>query len=619
MLSSQTRPVDVDELHSVLKKVFGYDEFRPLQQQIIEGLIAGEHQFVLMPTGGGKSLCYQIPALVCKGVAIVVSPLIALMQDQVSALKANGVRAEYLNSSLSYDEKNAILDALESNELDLIYVAPERLMTEMFLNILDDLDISLFAIDEAHCISQWGHDFRQEYLMLSQCRQRYPEVPFITLTATADKQTRADIIQQLDLAQAKVSVASFSRPNIRYTVIEKYNPTQQILKFMEERPDDSGIIYCATRKRVEEVAELLKKNKINALPYHAGLSNNHRRNAQNAFKDDDINVIVATVAFGMGIDKPNVRFVVHYDISKNIESYYQETGRAGRDGLAADAMLFYGIGDIAKVRGIIESNNNEEQRRIECHKLAAMVSFAEALACRRKVLLNYFGETLAESCGNCDVCLNPPETYDALEDAQKALSCVYRLQQRFGVSYVIEVLRGSNNKRIQQFGHQRLSTYGIGKDSSKEAWMSIFRQLIHLGYIEQDIANYSVLRLLPKAREVLRGEVGVELAKPRISQARIKSKKRTKSQTKKFDRDDLSQADQHLFEVLRQKRKEISNDQNVAPFIVFSDRSLIELALKKPKTADEFLKISGVGEHKLAAYGDIFMETLSQQIDLGSV
>jgi ATP-dependent DNA helicase RecQ len=566
-------------------------------------LIRGEDAFVIMPTGGGKSLCYQIPALHRPGVAIVVSPLISLMKDQVDALRANGLRAAFYNSSLNEGDARRILAELHSGELDLLYVAPERLMAEAFLERLAEVDIALFAIDEAHCVSQWGHDFRPEYVQLGRLRGLFPAVPLIALTATADVQTRADIIDRLGLRQASCYVAGFDRPNIRYTVIDKQKPFAQLTTFLASRPaDDAGIVYALSRKRVEDVAAKLSAAGITAAPYHAGLPDRERGRVQEAFQRDELQVVVATVAFGMGIDKPNVRFVVHYDLPRNIESYYQETGRAGRDGLPAEALLLFGYGDIAVARSLIENGGNAEQNRIELHKLNAMVGFAEAVTCRRRVLLGYFGETLAEDCGNCDLCLTPPERYDATEEAQKALSCVYRVGQRFGMGHVIDVLRGSQNQRIQQLGHDRLSTYAIGRDLSQDVWGSIFRQLVHLGYLEQDMGNYSVLRLTAKAKPLLRGEERLVLARPRLRPAPVK-------QPAKRGREDLPY-DEGLFQALRALRKRLADEQQVPPFVVFSDATLVAMAALRPATPEEMGRVSGVGAHKLGRYGADFLQEI---------
>jgi ATP-dependent DNA helicase RecQ len=560
-----------------------------------------------MPTGGGKSLCYQIPALHRTGVAIVVSPLISLMKDQVDSLVANGVAAACYNSTLGESEARKVLTRLHAGKLNLLYVAPERLMNDSFLEKLLGIEIALIAIDEAHCVSQWGHDFRPEYVQLGRLRSIFPKVPLIALTATADPQTRSDIVDRLGLATAPCHVASFDRPNIRYTVVAKQKPFHQLQEFLKVRPSESGIIYALSRKRVEEVASRLADAGIAAAPYHAGLPDRERERVQEAFQRDDLQIVVATVAFGMGIDKPNVRFVVHYDLPRNIESYYQETGRAGRDGMPAEALLLFGYGDIAISRALIESGGNPEQNRIEINKLNAMVGCAEALTCRRRVLLGYFGEDLEEDCGNCDICLIPPERFDATEEAQKALSCVYRVGQRFGMGHVIDVLRGSHNQRIQSLGHDRLSTYGIGRDRSQESWGGLLRQLVHLGYLSQDMGNYSVLKLTEKARPLLRGEERLTLARPRLRPAASKA-------TQKKGRGELP-CDEELFQQLRALRKQLADEQLVPPFVVFGDATLLEMAARRPKNFEEMAIISGVGAHKLGRYGPAFLSVITHYID----
>lgn len=594
-----------------LQQIFGYAEFRSHQQAIITSLIEGEDNFVLMPTGGGKSLCYQVPALIRPGTAIVISPLISLMQDQVLALQANGVAAACYHAGITSTEAKRVLARLHNNQLDLFYIAPERLMTERFLSRLDDIELALFAIDEAHCVSQWGHDFRPEYLQLGQLRHRFKEIPIIALTATADKQTRHDILTQLRLTHAKVHVASFNRPNIRYTVIEKQQPFKQLTTFLSTRKNDFGIVYCLSRKRVEAVANKLQQHGYEALPYHAGLPTEQRQHAQMSFQRDDVHIIVATIAFGMGIDKPNVRFVVHYDLPKHIEGYYQETGRAGRDGLPSEGLLLYGLQDIAIAKGLIKSSDNLEQQRIELHKLNCMTAFAEAQSCRRQILLNYFNETMAEPCGNCDICINPPESYDGTIDAQKALSCVYRLRERYGVNYVVDVLCGKNHERIQRLGHNKLSTYGIGKDISRETWFSLFRQLIHRGYLEQDIAQYSTLRLTPLSWQILRGESKIQFARARLKHTQTtqsKAKPRSPSSTRTPTAS--AQYNPQLFEALRQLRKRLADAASVPPFIVFSDAVLTEITIHLPQNADELLAINGIGPKKLAAYGEEFLAVI---------
>lgn len=593
-----TNPLDT------LRSVFGYRAFRPLQQEIVERLIRGEDAFVLMPTGGGKSLCYQLPALHRSGVAVVVSPLISLMKDQVDALRANGVQAAYYNSSLAQAEARQVLGALHAGRLDLLYVAPERLLTEEFLERLQGLEVALFAVDEAHCISQWGHDFRPEYVQLGRLRRLFPEVPLVALTATADRQTRQDILAGLGLEEAARFITSFDRPNIRYTVLEKRQPARQLAQFLAGHEREAGIVYALSRRRVEEVARRLSEAGLAAAAYHAGLSDGERQRVQDLFLRDELQIVVATVAFGMGIDKSNVRFVVHYDLPKNIESYYQETGRAGRDGLPAEALLLYGGGDAALCRGLIDKGHNEQQVRIERHKLNAMTAFAEALTCRRRVLLGYFGEQLTEDCGNCDVCLHPPQRYDATEHARKALSCVYRVGQRFGAGHVIDVLRGARNDRIARLRHDRLSTYGIGADLDRDAWNSLLRQLVHYGYLDQDIGNYSVLRLTRKALPLLRGEEELWLARPRV---KVRGGKKASSRERAGQ-----ECDPTLFEALRELRKELARRDGVPPFVIFSDATLAEMGATRPRDEQELLAINGVGQVKLERYGQDFLALLAE-------
>jgi ATP-dependent DNA helicase RecQ len=586
-----------------LSQIFGYKDFRPYQQEVIEALIDGHDLFVLMPTGGGKSLCYQIPALHRPGVAIVVSPLISLMKDQVDAQNANGVRAAFYNSSLKAAEARKTLARLHDNSLDLLYVAPERLMSDSFIERLQDIEIALFAIDEAHCISQWGHDFRPEYRQLGRLRQLLPGPPIIALTATADPHTREDILKGLGLTGARTFVTGFDRPNIRYTVVDKIKAAAQLRDFLAAHPGEEGIVYALSRKRVEAIANDLNKAGISAAAYHAGLSDDVRQEAQNAFQHDDIQVIVATVAFGMGIDKSNIRFVVHYDLPKNIESYYQETGRAGRDGLSAEALLFFGYGDIVIARSLIEQGYNQERKRIELHKLNSMVAFGEAQSCRRRILLGYFGDKLGWDCGNCDICLNPPQQIDVTEEARKALSCVYRVGQRFGMGHILEVLRGSKNQRLIQLGHDRLSTYGIGADRPREFWAALLRHLINQGFLLQDIANYSILSLTGEAGPLLRGEQAFIMPEPRLRAPVKKEKSRRKPVG---DRE----YDQNLFEKLRKLRKEIAVELGVPPFVVFSDTSLVEMAALRPRNDGEMLDITGVGKYKLEHYGPRFLKVL---------
>jgi len=593
-----------DPVSRTLRQVFGLTGFRPLQREIVETLLAGQDAFVLMPTGGGKSLCYQLPALLRPGLAIVVSPLISLMKDQVDALREHGVAAEFYNSALGPDAARRVLRKLHAEELDLLYVAPERLMSEDFLERIADVPVALVAVDEAHCVSQWGHDFRPEYAALGELRPRFPDAPLIALTATADPHTREDIVRVLGLGGAGRYIGSFDRPNIRYTVLEKHRPREQLERFIVSQGQESGIVYALSRKRTEEIAGHLAGAGVRAAAYHAGLPAEVREEVQNRFLKDDLQVVVATVAFGMGIDKPDVRFVVHHDMPKNIEGYYQETGRAGRDGLPAEALLLYGAQDVVMARRLVEGTENPEQRRIESHKLQSMIALAESLTCRRRVLLGYFGEALDADCGNCDICLNPPETFDATVEAQKVLSCVYRVGERFGLKYVVDVLRGADTERIRHLGHDRLSTYGIGKDMGDDEWASIVRQLIHRGMLVQDIANYSVLRLTPKARPVLRGEETVVLARPRMKTKTPKGKKKARVPAA------VAAEDVGLFEALRALRKTLADEQGVPPYVIFGDAALIQMSHDKPATEEAFLAITGVGQVKLERYGAVFMDAI---------
>ncbi|MEM8206968.1 ATP-dependent DNA helicase RecQ [Morganella morganii] len=589
---------------AILRQVFGYQQFRAGQSDIIDTVTGGRDCLVVMPTGGGKSLCYQIPALMLPGLTVVVSPLISLMKDQVDQLRLLGVEAGYLNSAQTQQEQQKVLEGCHNNRIKLLYVAPERLLMSSFIRQLQQWQPSLLAVDEAHCISQWGHDFRPEYCAIGELRQHLPGVPVIALTATADNTTRSDICSRLRLSDPLIHISSFDRPNIRYTLVEKYKAFDQLWMFVRGQKGQCGIIYCNSRNKVEDVAARLQKRGLSVAAYHAGLDNSQREWVQDAFLKDNLQVVVATVAFGMGINKSNVRFVAHFDIPRNIESYYQETGRAGRDGVSAEAVLFYDPADMAWLRRCLDEKPAGSQKDIEQHKLNAMGAFAQAQTCRRLVLLNYFGENRQTPCGNCDICLDPPKQYDGLVEAQQALSCIYRAGQRFGLGYIVDVLRGSNNQRIREYGHDKLAVYGIGKDKSQEHWVSVLRQLIHLGLITQNIANYSALQLTESARPVLRGEVPLQLAVPRIQN--IKPRQTARSYGGNYDK--------KLFAKLRKLRKSIADEENIPPFVVFNDATLIEMAEQCPVRANDLLLINGVGERKLERFGDAFMALIREHL-----
>ena len=587
-----------------LQQIFGFSEFRPLQGDIIATLMAGGDALVLMPTGGGKSLCYQIPAIARAGCGIVVSPLIALMQDQVSALRLAGVRAKFLNSTLSIDEVQRIEAALQRDEIDLLYIAPERLIQARTLSLLQKIPIALFAIDEAHCVSQWGHDFRADYLQLSLLHELFPDIPRIALTATADARTRQEIITRLQLDEAEQFIAGFDRPNIRYRIGLKQNGKQQLLRFLkDEHPHDAGIVYCLSRKKTEEIATWLSDQGFDALPYHAGMDAEIRAYHQRRFLREEGVIIVATIAFGMGIDKPDVRFVAHLDLPKTVESYYQETGRAGRDGLPADAWLVYGLQDVIKLRQLMEgSQGSEEHMRAEQQRLNAMLGLCEITSCRRQALLAYFGDELESPCGNCDTCLQAPETWDGTEAARKALSAVWRTDQRFGVNHVIDVLRGANNDKIFQFDHQKLPVYGIGDELDNNQWRSVFRQLVARGYMSVDMERYGALRLEEKCRALLRGDETIELRKD--NKLKISKARKPKVEL-------ANDAEMDLFEALRACRKQYADDLGVPPYMIFHDSTLQEMALLKPVTLEEFAEISGVGANKLDRYGAGFLAAIA--------
>ncbi|MFI2810405.1 MULTISPECIES: DNA helicase RecQ [Microbulbifer] len=590
----------------VLEHTFGFADFRGPQEAVISTLMEGGDALVLMPTGGGKSLCYQIPALARPGCGVVISPLIALMQDQVETLQAAGVRAAFLNSSLPFDQAQDIETQLLHGELDMLYLAPERLLQPRTLGLLERVQLSLFAIDEAHCVSQWGHDFRADYLQLDCLHRQFPNVPRIALTATADQRTRGEIARRLDLESARHFVSSFDRPNIQYRIAQKNNPRRQLLQFLrDEQQGNAGIVYCLSRSKVENTADWLCQQGFTAVPYHAGLPADTRATHQRQFLREEGVIVVATIAFGMGIDKPDVRFVAHLDLPKSVEAYYQETGRAGRDGEPATALLLYGLEDVVKLGQMMAgSEGSEEHKRGERGRLNAMLGLCEITSCRRQALLRYFAEELPRPCGNCDTCLEPPETWDGTQAAAKLLSCVYRTGQRFGAAHVIDVLRGSNSEKIHRFDHHQLSTWGIGTELSTAEWRGVVRQLVVRGYLEVDGEAFGALKLTQACRPLLRGEEEIQLRKLPAAARQGPGERRTTSAT------EIDTADQPLWEALRACRKRLADERGVPPYVVFHDATLREMVAAKPQSEVELLAISGVGDSKLARFGADFLEVL---------
>ena len=607
MLDSPLSPKIIEKptALSVLKSVFGYQSFRKGQEEVIHAALNGQDALVVMATGNGKSLCYQIPALCFEGLTLVISPLISLMKDQVDQLQANGIEADFLNSSQTLEQQQQVQNKLISGQLKLLYVSPEKVMTNSFFQLISYSKVSFIAIDEAHCISQWGHDFRPEYTQLGGLKASFPHAPIMALTATADYSTRQDILTHLNLENPHKYIGSFDRPNIRYTLEEKYKPMEQLTRFVLAQKGKSGIIYCNSRNKVERIAESLRNKGVSAAAYHAGMETALRERVQQDFQRDNVQVVVATIAFGMGINKSNVRFVAHFDLPRSIESYYQETGRAGRDDLPAEAVLFYEPADYAWLQKILLEKPETSQRQIEQHKLEAIGEFAESQTCRRLVLLNYFGEYRQTVCNNCDICLDPPKKYDGLVDAQKVMSAIYRVGQCFGAHYVIAVLRGMQNQKIIERQHDKLSVYGIGKDKSKEHWQSVIRQLIHLGFVQQVISELNpTLQLTESAKVILKGEEPLELAMPRISSI---SKIVHNPQ-----RQGIANYDKDLFARLRFLRKQIADKENIPPYIVFNDATLQEMAQYMPTSNIEMLQINGVGSIKLERFGQPFMALIQE-------
>lgn len=587
----------------ILKDTFGYSEFRPGQMEVIDKVLNGQDTLILLPTGGGKSLCYQVPALVLEGITIVVSPLISLMQDQVQQLTAQGVNAAYLNSSQDAEQSQKITEQLYNGELDLLYVAPEKLLQSYFLNSLQRVKVSLIAVDEAHCVSHWGHDFRQDYRQLGRLKSHFDNVPFIALTATADHATQVDIQHQLQLDNPFVFKGGFDRPNIRYNLLAKYKGFEQVVTFVKQQEGAAGIVYCNSRAKVDDLTQRLQSAGIKCDAYHAGHDTATREFVQTQFLKDDLQVVVATVAFGMGINKSNVRFVVHHDVPRSVESYYQETGRAGRDGMPAEALLLFDERDAARIKQWISTGTAADRYDIEMHKFEAMESFAEAQTCRRQVLLNYFSDYREEQCGNCDICLDPPKVFEGTTQAQQILSCVYRLKQDTSVQYVIDVLRGKSIRKILDNKHNELSTYGIGKDQSDNYWHNIIQQLIHQGLLRIDMTMSGILRINESARSVLKSERNVQLAVPKLS---VDTSKRNKAEPVNIDR--------QLFAKLKHLRKQIAEEENVPAFVIFSDATLADMTDKMPTDKTQFIGVTGVGQTKLERYGMAFISLIEDYL-----